>query len=369
MTGPGGGARPAVGAARVRPGCGYARLMPDATIYDVAKRAGVSHQTVSRFLRGFEGIRPATREKVERALAELEYRPNSAARFLRLGRSNRIAVLADDVHQSGPARTIAGVTRAARELGYVTDIVSMDGSDERSVHQALDLVLGQQIAGIVLTAQTAVARAALEAREITVPVARDFGLRLDGTDESLNGSAGRVAGEHLVRLGHRRVAYLAGPSVWLAAGERRGGFVEAVSAGGGTVVDVVEGDWSAASGHAAGLRWIDALRLATPGRAVTAVAVGNDAMAMGLLSAFAGAGVDVPGDVSVLGTDDVPEARFMVPPLSTVVLDFDLEGVRVVTSLLERVEGRDPGDALHLPVPRLAERSSTAPAPVGDVEA
>ena len=338
--------------------------MSEATIYDVAERAGVSHQTVSRFLRGFEGIRPETRAKVERALAELEYRPNSAARFLRLGRTNRIGLLADNMHQSGPARTIAGATQAARELGYVTDIVSMDGSDESSVSDALDLVLSQQIAGLVLTAQTAIARAAIDRREIEVPVARDFGLLLDGSDESLNGHAGTVAAEHLLSLGHRVVAYISGPSQWLASRERLDGFSTSVREGGGRVAITLDGDWSAESGFAIGRRLVDEGYIspggAGSGDGVTAIAAGNDAMAMGLLAALAQAGISVPGDVSVMGNDDSPEARFMVPPLSTVGLDFGSEGALVVRSLIERIENRETDSALHLHVPRLVVRESTA---------
>ncbi|NQW87753.1 MULTISPECIES: LacI family DNA-binding transcriptional regulator [unclassified Frigoribacterium] len=330
--------------------------MKDATIYDVAKRAGVSHQTVSRFLRGFEGIRPTTREKVEQALAELEYRPNSAARYLRLQRTNRIGLLADNMHQSGPARTIAGATEAARSLGYVTDIVSMDGGDERSVDDALDLMLGQQIAGIVVTAQTAVARSALERRAISVPVARDFGLMVEGTTESINEHAGRVAAEHLVGLGHRRVAYVAGPDQWLAARERADGFRQAVTGSGGAVTVTDVGDWSAAAGYDIGLR------LAARTDDFTAIAVANDAMAMGLLAALAAEGVSVPHEVSVVGNDDTPEARFMVPSLSTVALDFGFEGAHVMTSLIAHIEGRSPDTASRLPVPSLVARASTAPA-------
>ncbi|PSL37277.1 DNA-binding LacI/PurR family transcriptional regulator [Labedella gwakjiensis] len=336
--------------------------MSDATIYDVAERAGVSHQTVSRFLRGFEGIRPETRAKVERALAELEYRPNSAARFLRLGRTNRIGLLADNMHQSGPARTIAGATKAARELGYVTDIVSMDGGDEASVRDALDLVLSQQIAGLVLTAQTAIARAAIDRREIEVPVARDFGLLLDGSDESLNGHAGAVAAEHLVSLGHRVVAYVSGPEQWLASRERLDGFTAATEAVGGRVAVTADGDWSAESGFEIGRRLVAAGHVTAGGGGggVTAIAVGNDAMAMGLLAALAEAGISVPGDVSVMGNDDSPEARFMVPSLTTVALDFDSEGALVVRSLIARIEGRETDPSLHLHTPRLVLRQSTA---------
>jgi DNA-binding LacI/PurR family transcriptional regulator len=342
--------------------------MPDATIYDVATRAGVSHQTVSRFLRGYEGIRPETRAKVEAALAELEYRPNSAARFLRLKRTNRIALLADNMHLSGPARTIAGATRAARDLGYVTDIVSMDGGDESSVRDALDLVLSQQIAGLVLTAQTQIARTAIEQRDISLPVARDFGFTVDGSGEPPGNHAGGVAAEHLLELGHRRAAYVAGPEQWLVARERQEGFVDAFTAGGDDLAAarrLLDGGAVGVAGTAAAAAAAGASGGA--GRLVdvdaTAVAVANDTMAMGLLAAFAEAGVSVPGDVSVIGNDDAPEARYMVPPLTTVDLDFAMEGVLVVSTLIARIEGREADPTIHVPTPMLVTRASTAAPP------
>ncbi|CAD5991021.1 LacI family DNA-binding transcriptional regulator [Agreia sp. COWG] len=332
--------------------------MKSATIYDVAKRAGVSHQTVSRYLSGFEGIRPNTREKVERALAELEYRPNSAARFLRLRRTNRIGYLADRMDQSGPSRTLVGAAAAARELGYVLDIVSVDGGDEVSVREALDVIMQDQIAGIVLSAQTRAGRAAVENRELSIPVARDFDLR--GTDggEPLNSAAGRVAAEHLVALGHRRAAYLAGPPVWTASGERRQGFSDAFIAAGGAVVMHDEGDWSARSGYEAGAR------LARRAGEFTAIAVANDSMAMGTLAALSAAGIRVPGEMSIIGTDDAPEAEYMVPSLSSVAMDFAFEGRYVVSTLVAEIEGKQPHGGLVLPTPRLVQRRSSAP--IGD---
>ncbi|MGK9148046.1 substrate-binding domain-containing protein [Plantibacter flavus] len=333
--------------------------MKSATIYDVAKRAGVSHQTVSRYLSGFEGIRPVTRDKITVALAELEYKPNSAARFLRLQQINRIGFLADRMDQSGPSRTLFGATQAARELDYVLDIVSIDGGDEQSVTEAVDLITQSQVAGIVLSAQTQAGRAAIERRPLSIPVARDFGLVIESTNESMNRAAGRIAAEHLVALGHRRVAYLAGPSQWTASVERRSGFEEALTAAAGTIVVSEEGDWSARSGFDACERL-----LAASSGSFTAVAVGNDAMAHGALASLARAGLRVPEDVSVVGTDDVPEAEFMVPSLSSVSMDFAFEGRFVVTTLIAEIEHRPAHGGLTLPLPRVVARASTGPAPV-----
>ena len=328
--------------------------MKSATIYDVADLAGVSHQTVSRFLSGYEGIRPGTREKVERALTELNYRPNSAARLLRARRTNRIGYLADRIDQSGPSRTLVGASQAARDLGYVLDVVPIDGGDEASITVALDIITQDQVAGIVISAQTREARAALDRRALPIPIARDFDLYVGATTEKVNESAGRIAAEHLLDLGHRRVAYVAGPSSWTASIDRASAFSDAIHAGGGTVVATDEGDWSARSGHAAGVR------LARQAAEFTAVATANDAMAIGLLAAFAAAELRVPGDVSVIGTDDTPDAEFMSPPLTTVAMHFGFEGRFVVTSLVAQLEGRPPEGMPLLPTPEVVARASTA---------
>jgi DNA-binding LacI/PurR family transcriptional regulator len=138
-------------------------LVKKATIYDVAREAGVSHQTVTRYLSGFSGIRPETRERVRVALDGLNYRANSAARFLRSQQTNRIGILAHRLELAGPARAVAGATRAARDHGYVSDIVPIDGEDVDDFKTALQLLLDHQIAGLFATIQTEPLRAALEA--------------------------------------------------------------------------------------------------------------------------------------------------------------------------------------------------------------
>ncbi|GIT81320.1 LacI family transcriptional regulator [Leifsonia sp. LS1] len=325
--------------------------MKRATIYDVAKAAGVSHQTVTRYLNGFEGIRPATRERVRKALAELDYRPNSAARFLRSQQTNRIGLLAHRMDLSGPGRLIAGATSAARERGYVLDIASMDGGDAASVDEALDLVLEHQIAGVFGTAQTHVVREAIEARALSVPIA------LDGQESgpgSVNvGLPGHLAAAHLAELGHRRVGFLSGPAVWIASAARRDGFLAEAAAAGLDVRWMGEGDWSAESG------WAAAQECPVGEQGITAIAVSNDSMAVGLIAGLHERGIDVPGDVSVVGMDDSPESRFLVPALTTVRLDFEGEGAHRMARLIARIEDRTGSDVPEYDAPRLIVRQST----------
>ena len=327
--------------------------MKRATIYDVARQAGVSHQTVTRFLNGFEGIRPTTREKVQAALAELNYRPNSAARWLRSGQSNRIGILAHRMELSGPGRIIAGATEAARKRGFVLDIASMDGEDAESVDAALSLVMEHQIAGVFATAQTDVVRAAVANRSIEVPIAIDSGEGLVFAGEDPRILSGRLAAAHLADLGHRKVAFVNGPRVWISSRERRAGFVDEVTARGMGLSWEGEGDWSAESGYRA------AYEIPLGPDSATAMALANDSMAVGLIFGLAERGVRVPEDMSVIGIDDAPESRFHLPSLSTVHLDFEGEGAYFMNILIAKIGGEGIEGVSRAQLPHLVARTST----------
>lgn len=328
--------------------------MKRATIYDVARHAGVSHQTVTRFLNGFEGIRPTTRAKVQAAIDELNYRPNGAARWLRSRQSNRIGILAHRMELSGPGRIIAGATTAARSRGYVLDIASMDGEDAASVDAALDVVMEHQIAGVFATAQTDVVRIAVENRGIDVPISIDSGEGLASSGADPRAHPGQLAGLYLADLGHRHVAFVNGPGVWIASVERRNGFLDVVRERGLDLVWESEGDWSAEAGYRAA-------RELPP--EVTAVALANDSMAIGLIFGLAERGIRVPDDVSVIGMDDAPESRFHLPSLSTIRLDFEGEGAYLMNVLIAKIEGEDVAEVPGYRLPELVQRASTAPAP------
>jgi DNA-binding LacI/PurR family transcriptional regulator len=327
--------------------------MKRATIYDVANRAGVSHQTVTRYLNGFEGIRPATRERVQAALDELSYTPNSSARHLRSQQTNRIGILAHKMELSGPGRVIAGATSAARAQGFVLDIVSMDGEDATSVDAAIDLVMAHQIAGVFATAQTHVVRAALAGRAIDVPIAIDDRERFRVGGESPDRVPGRLAAAHLAELGHRRLGFVSGPGVWIASEGRRDGFVDEARQRGIEVVWEAEGDWSALSGFQA------ALSMPVDGTGVTAVGLANDSMAIGFIFGLAERGVRVPDDVSVVGMDDSPESRFHLPSLSTVRLDFEGEGAFLMNVLIAKIRGDDSDAVSRHYDPAMVPRAST----------
>lgn len=253
---------------------------------------------------------------------------------------------------AGPARNITGATRAAQANGYVLDIVSVDGADVRSVREALDLVLENQIAGVLATAQTDEVRTAVEGRPIQVPLVVDNGT--SRVERRQLAEPGRLAAAHLGDLGHHRVGLVSGPDSWIAARERRRGFLEEAVQRGLEVAWSAEGDWTSRSG------W-EAAAAAPVEDGITAVALSNDSMAVGFMAGLHERGLRVPDDVSVVGVDDAPDSRFLVPSLTTVRLDFEGEGGSLMEDLVALIEGREPERGSAFGAPELLARASTAP--------
>lgn len=320
-----------------------------ASVFDVAKVAGVSHQTVSRVLNDHPSLRDATRQKVLLAMRELNYRPNAAARALSSSRSRMIGILSTASGEYGPAASVAAVETAARSRGYSVTIANADGLDPQSINEAVNHLANLAAEGLVVVAPQTRVLAALSELSIGIPF-----ITLQATGSAtpdgpqLDQVAGaRLATLHLVELGHRWIGHIAGPSEWLDASQRLTGFRDELGKHGLDDGFVASGDWSAASGHRAALELL--------GRGVTAIFVGNDQMALGALSAATGARLEVPGDLSIVGFDDVPEAAFYHPPLTTVRQDLALAGRRAVALLLGE------SDAVPSVHPQLIIRASTAP--------
>ncbi|GAA1996031.1 LacI family DNA-binding transcriptional regulator [Microbacterium pumilum] len=308
-----------------------------ATIYDVARVAGVSHQTVSRFIKGYEGIRPETRDRVLAALQQLGYRPNLTARSLRKGTSHRIAALTHAIDQVGPSRIVQGASEAAREAGYLLDIVSLDMADSRSIQEALELVHQLDVAGVLALASTDEMADAFAAADFRVPtfIASEKDDVLTGHPELTNRGFPAVIA-HLVDLGHEGFVHIAGPSTWLAARNRSRAFTSALAVHGLDPIAILAGDWSAKSGY-------DAVARLSQELPATAIVASNDQMALGAMLALTHRGLRVPDDVSVTGVDDIPEAAYFSPPLTTLRIDFAAQGRAAVMELLGGVyEGTPP---------------------------
>lgn len=324
-----------------------------ATIYDVAKAAGVSHQTVSRFLKGFEGIRPETREKVVRALDQLGYRPNLTARSLKSGQSHRIGALTHEISHIGPARIVEGASAAAREAGYVLDIVSLDTRNPSAIEESLALITQHDLAGVLALGVTDEMTRAFEATAFRVPAY--VAAESDGLSDDPRAALSRVGVPalitHLAGLGHRRFVHIAGPIEWSASRNRVRAYESAIEAQGLQSVGILHGDWSAGSGYRA------ITGLAAPLDA-TAFVAANDQMALGAMLALKESGLRIPHDVSVVGIDDIPEAAYLDPPLTTVRNDFETQGRAAMHQLLARIEHTEVRP-VTVPPPVLIVRQSS----------
>lgn len=324
---------------------------------DVAERAGVSHQTVSRVINNHPNVSKATREKVEAAIAELGYRRNTAARSLVTRRSQTIGVLGSELSQYGPANTLLGVERAAREAGYFVSIAALRSVSREAIFDAVGHFMDQSVDGIVVIVPHAETLLALAELKPGVPVVAVGSLGNDAVSGAMvdQKRGAELAVGHLIEQGHRRIGHIAGPQDWIDAVARAEGWSETLRAAGLDDDLVVEGDWSAGSGYEIG-------RKLAAERTATAIFVANDQMALGLLRAFNEAGVRVPDDVSVVGFDDQPESGYFTPPLTTVRQDFEELGRRCMDLMLTAI-GDGEGVSATVVEPQLVvRRSAAAPA-------
>lgn len=291
------------------------------------------------------------------AIRKLEYRPNSVARALVTGRSNTLGVVTFDTALYGPASTLLGIEQAAHEAGYAVSISSLRSLNRDTVLAAVELLRDQGVDGVAVIAPL---RAGVDALR---HVPRDFSVVAvaSGPDPSIpiatvDQAAGAAAAtRHLLSLGHKTVWHLAGPSDWKEADERINGWRSELEAASAPVPAVVRGDWTPRSGYELGESLLKIPEL-------TAVLVANDQMALGLLRRLHEAGREVPRDLSVVGFDDIPEAAYFMPPLTTVRQDFTELGKLCLQSLLRRIQG-ETGPVRVVVPPELVLRNSTGPAP------
>jgi DNA-binding LacI/PurR family transcriptional regulator len=324
---------------------------------DVARLAGVSLQTVSRVINESPHVRDDTRERVLDAMRKLDYRPNPVARALVTGRSRTLGVVSFDTTLYGPASTLLGIERAAHGAGYFVSIVSLEALDRASVTSAVGRLRTQGVDGIVVIApQDSAAQTLLHLPSGVPIVAVEAGPGGDVPLVEIDQVEGaRLVTRHLLELGHRTVWHVSGPRDWLEAQDRERGWRATLEAAGAPAPPVLVGDWSPSSGYEFGRR------LAKDPN-VTAVFVANDQMALGVLRALHEAGRSVPGEISVAGFDDIPEAAFFMPPLTTVKQDFNEMGRRSLHLLLEQIEAGDRAPARETVAPELIVRGSTGPA-------
>ena len=331
---------------------------------DVARVAGVSHMTVSRVLNEPELVRPLTRARVLAAIEQLGYRPNLAARALVTGRTQTLGVVTFDTTLYGPASTLYGIEQAATNEGYSVTVAAVSGIDRTSVHDAVSRLVSQGVDGVILvvplmSAADAISGVAKDVPLVAVEGDPGVGIPVVMCDQF---TGAKTAAAHLLDSGHETVWHVAGPSNWMEAEGRVMGWRAALDAAKAEQPPPISGDWSAKSGYEAG-----AILARMPD--VTAVFAANDQMALGVMRAFTERGRRIPDDVSIVGYDDIPEAAYFTPSLTTVRQDFARVGENAIRLMIEQI-GSDQTDAADQASPAkvviesvLVVRESTAPRP------
>ena len=330
-----------------------------ATIYDVAATAGVSTQTVTRFLNGFEGISPATRAKVHEAMQALHFRPNPVARALRTSRPTRILLFVYELAEAGPSNIVRAAAKAAAEAGYFVEIVNLDVDSPETSARTIEQLDLQYVAGGMALAPNQEFAELFDDLALCVPLLREVnGDGLEGPQAQLDNDPGtELVIRHLHNLGHQRVFIIAGPEGWFSTSKRLQTAVSEASKLGMAITGVQHGDWSAASGFTIA-------RNEPFNDGTTAIIAANDEMAMGALAALDKRGIHVPGDMSVTGYDDVRGAPYFKPALTSIHVDFKAKGELAIARLLaliaQRGEGPDEVPPEVVVRPQLMVRESTA---------
>ncbi|MDA8369318.1 MAG: LacI family DNA-binding transcriptional regulator [Nocardiopsaceae bacterium] len=324
------------------------------TMEDVAARVGVSRALVSVVFRDAPGASRETREKVLRAADELGYRPDSAARVLARSRSRILGVMLT-VRNPFHADLVEAIYPEAEQVGY--DILLSAHAPTRHSHKAIEALLGHRCEALILIGpETDPAFLTEVVRQVpVVSVGRRFPDTGVETVHTAEAKGVRQAVDHLVALGHRDIVHIDG-SRGAGSAERRRGYRKAMRGHGlAEAARVLPGDHTEESGAAAARRLLD------EGTMPTAVLAGNDRCAIGFLDAVSRAGVHVPGDVSLVGYDDIPIARLSHIELTTVRQNVPRMAALSVRTALNRLEdpGRAPQEAVL--TPELIVRGTTAP--------
>lgn len=332
---------------------GEAQSKRRATILEVARMAGVSHQTVSRYFRSDVGMKPATRERIKTAVTDLNYRPNLAARAMRGGRTGRLAVILPSGTSISSLEVLHGATTAAHAAGFVAEVIILDGSQDVRRNRAVELVHSGLFEGLVSFTPLDLGEDAEGGSPLTVLPVYDHELR------SIGGLAdgSRIADiiTALAEMGHRKFIHMAGDYRHASARSRREIYESTIESLGLDSYGVVDCDWSADAARAA-------VRQLPADARVTAVIGADDVVATGAIHGALDRGWRIPEDISVTGWDNNRVAAAMAPSLSTVAVDHEQLGQHGMSTLLAVMRSSEP-PAPEDSLTTVIWRESTGPAP------
>ena len=309
---------------------------PRPTIRDVARKAGVSHQTVSRVINGSESVLPETRAVVESAIEQMGYHPSAIARSMARGQTHTLACISPNLTDYTFASVIEGAETEARQHEYF--LLSSSASDPQAFHELVNELVGhRRVDGLIVINPYA------DERYKFLP--KDFPLVFVGArshDEKVCSVAlndekvAYEATQHLIALGHTNIAMITGPMEEDCSQDRTEGYQRALKEANIPFDEtmVIEGDWSATSGQSALQSFVE------DGRVPTAVFAQNDRMAMGVLRAARDANLKIPSQLAVIGVDDMPLSSYFDPPLTTMRQDMPLIGQKATRMLLDIIQNK-----------------------------
>ncbi|MEV4578248.1 LacI family DNA-binding transcriptional regulator [Nonomuraea jabiensis] len=326
---------------------------PRVTIHEVARRAGVSHQTVSRYFRHNEGLKPETRRKIDLVVQELNYRPNLVARSMRTRRTNRLAIALPASTYLWPVRLLQAASTTAHAEGFQLEVVSMEGDARARAERILELAGSGQVEGILSLTPLEIGPGA---SPVPIVVTGDYDDNLRSVNELADASPVREIIEYLASLGHRVFFHIAGTQSFASARNRKLLYEQTIEHHGLTSYGIALGDWSPQSGY-------DAVRGLPEGSGVTAIVAANDHVAMGAVRGALSRGWRVPEDVSVFGWDDEELGRFATPSLSTVAVDREVQGREAMAKLIAEVRGEPAPESPSRSINRVIVRETVGPPP------
>lgn len=327
-----------------------------ATVTDVALLAGVSVSTVSRILNGSARVSADKREAVEAAIKKLQFRPNLSARSLRSGSTSTVGVLTQDLASPYFTGGTAGIEEALQGSGYAPLLVPGHWNPQEELDRARLLMARKVDAMIILGGNLDDAQVAEMAQQLPIAITgrhvsapNVFSFHFDQVDGACQ------ATRHLIGLGHRQIAHIAGPADHPDAIERKEGFLRAHSEAGLSVDPrlIVDGDYLEQGGLQA------THRLLAAGVRFTAIFCANDQTLWGARLALHEQGLQVPGDVSLVGFDDLPQCVYMTPPVTTIHQSVHEMGRAAAQAVLAALQGLPP-PAAELPPLTLTVRGTTA---------
>lgn len=321
------------------------------TLHDVAERAGVSHITVSRVVSGKANVSPETKRRVLEAVQALGYVPNPAAQALQSRRSRVIELISTDIWGVRPG-AINNITVAAREQNYQLTILP---TSPEELYGVLESIPNRLVAGTVLHAQ----HIEIDYRRVAelllnIPFVH-MGGKLHSNLPSVTYDqvyAAHLATQHLIDLGHRQIAHIAGRQTLLDGRLRYQGWLTTLGENGLEAGPCVFGDFGEDSGAEA------TELLLKSGRSFTAIFAASDAMAMAAIDTLNGHGIRVPDEVSIIGVDDIRLGRYVRPRLTTITNDMEMMATLSIDYLLELMESGSRQNYQRVLTPQLIVRDS-----------